>query len=560
MSQPKLPPFLLLLLPVLLIALGAAVFTQTLQFGFTNLDDNIYVVDNAALEQGLSADGIRWAFTNREANLWMPVTWLSFLADRQFHGPDARGFHLTNVLLHLASTVLLLLVLRRWTGTLWRAAFVAALFAIHPLHVESVAWVAERKDVLSGFFFLLALQVYLGRGGPLTWPRYAGTLLLFALAMMAKPMTVTLPVVLLLIDFSDPGERRPLMRLLLEKIPFVLLAAAMSVATYLIVQTREIGAPDPIPLFERIGQAIAFYALYLGRMFYPVGLSVFYPPEGLLFEWTRIAVWALLLVSLTGAGWQFRNRLRFVWLGWLWYLAMLLPVVGLVQGGMQLMSDRYFYLPSIGLFVALAWLLDEAVRQRSWLRWPVVALTVAAVLAGAALAHRQTAVWRDSGTLFRHALAVNEENYLAHLNLGVMLDDAGRSLEALPHLRRAVELRRDAVHQFNLANALFKLERTAEAAVHFRGAVKQQPEFPEAHNNLGIALARMGDLSAARSHFETAIEQQPDYAGAWYNLGLVQLRQGQTSAAAASFRRTVQLEPGHLGARQRLDSLQVGGN
>ncbi len=558
MSQPKLPPILLLLVPLLLIALGAGVFTQTLQFGFTNLDDNVYVADNAALEQGLSAGGIGWAFTNREANLWMPVTWLSFLADEQIHGLDPRGYHLTNLLLHLATVFLLYVLLRGWTGVVWRAALVAALFAIHPLHVESVAWVAERKDVLSGFFFMAALRVYLGRGGPLTARRYIGTLICFALALMAKPMVVTLPVLLLLIDCSGPGERRPLLRLLLEKIPFLLLAAAMSIVTFLLVQARDIGAPDPIPLFERIGQAIAFYALYLGKMFYPVGLSVFYPPEGLHFEWARIAAWALLLISVTGAAWRLRDRLPMVWMGWLWYLVMLLPVVGLVQGGMQLMSDRYFYLPSIGLFVALAWLLNEAVQQRTWLRWPVVTLAVAAVLAGAALAHRQTAVWRDSGTLFRHALEVNEENYLAHLNLGVMLDDAGRSVEALPHLRRAVELRQDAVHHFNLANVLFKLDRTAEAAVHYRAAVKRQPEFPEAHNNLGIALARMGDLRGAHAHFETAIEQQADYAGAWYNLGLVQLREGKTSAAAASFRRTLELDPGHLGARRRLGALQVG--
>lgn len=555
-------PMANLVVPLALVLLTVAVFWQVTGFELTNLDDNRYIPQNPALEQGLSPGGVTWAFGNRIANLWMPVTWLTFLADQQFFGATPAALHRTNLLWHLASTLLLFFLVRRISGALWRPALVAALFAVHPLHVESVAWVAERKDVVSGFFFLAAINCYIGYDRrPAAW-RFAVVMLVFALALMAKPMTVTLPVVLLLIDFRPRGAgeppRRPLRQILPEKIPLLLLSAAAALLTWRIVQTRDLGAPDPVPLLERLGQAISFYALYLGKMFAPVGLSVFYPPETLDFPWPRIAIWAVLLISLTGAAWRLRDRLRVVWLGWLAYLVMLSPVAGVVQGGMQLMSDRYFYLPSLGLFIAGAWLARAAVDHRPRLRWPVAALLSAAVLAAAVGAYRQTRYWRDSGTLFRHALVVNEANYLAQMNLGVMLDNRGRTREALPYLQRAVELRRDPIHLFNLANVLSKLGRTPEAIGYYRAAVGLQPEFPEAHNNLGIALAQEGQTSEARRHLELAVEQQPDNAGSWYNLGLVQLKEGRSSAAAASFRRTLELQPGHHEARQRLDSLAVG--
>lgn len=540
---------------ILLAGLCAAIFAQTTGFELTNLDDNLYVTDNPALERGLSPAGLRWAFTTRLGNLWMPATWLSYLADHRFFGADPGAFHRTNLLLHLLNTLLVYLLLRRLTGGLWRAALIAALFAAHPLHVESVAWVAERKDVLSGFFFLLSLRLYVAHQARPGALRYLGALLVFALALMAKPMTVTLPVVLLLLDFRDPARRRPLRTILLEKIPFFALSAALSVITYRLVQTRDIGAPDPVPLLERVGQAVAFVALYLGKTFVPLHLSVFYPPEGLHFAWPRILVWAVLLIGLTGAAWQTRRRLGDAWLGWLWFLVMLAPVLGIVQGGMQLMSDRYYYLPSIGLFLAIATLLRALVERRAALRLPVAALAVAAVLAAAWAAHGQTGVWRNGGTLYRHALAVDQDNYLAHANLGVMLDDAGRSGEALPHLRRAVDLRGDPVYRFNLANALSHLGRYAEAVPYYRAALRLQPEFPTAHNNLGIALVNTGDWTAAGDQFRLATQQDPGYAGAWYNLGLVLIREGKREQATAAFARTLRLQPDHAGAAQQMRTI-----
>ena len=546
-------------LMLLLTALCLVVFSQGLQHGFTNLDDNLYVSANPELERGLSSSGLRWAFTTRHGNLWMPVTWVSFLADRQFFGPAPTGFHGTNIFLHLANTLLLYIIMRRLTGTIWRAGLIAALFAVHPLHVESVAWVAERKDVLSGFFFLLAIRFYLGYGPRLTVVRYLAALFCFALALMSKPMAVTLPVVLLLIDFWDPETRRPLKRLLLEKIPFLVLAAALAVVTYQIVQTRDMGAPVPIPLLDRLGQAFVYYGLYLGKMFWPANLSVFYPPEGLQYPAWKILPWMVLLITLTVAAWWRRDRWRPVWIGFLWFLVMLLPVLDVVQGGMQLMSDRYFYLPSIGLFVAVAWLAAHASEWRPFLRRAVPVLAIAAVLVLTVAAHRQTRVWQSSQTLFTHALAVNEANYLAHMNLGKTLDDAGRSAEALPHLRRAVALRPDPLHQVNLADALCHVGRQAESIPFFLAALRNQPVFPTAHNNLGIALAGTGDIAGAGEHFQVAVNQDPDYAEAHFNLGLVRLREGRKAEAAASLRRGLELDPRNAAAREQLRRLSAQG-
>ncbi len=557
-----------LIMMTLLVALVLVVFGQGMRHGFTNLDDNLYVSANPALDYELSPSGLHWAFTTRLGNLWMPVTWISFLADRQFFGSEPGPYHRTNILLHLLNTLLLYWIVRRRSGTLWRAGLVAALFAVHPLHVESVAWVAERKDVLSGFFFLLTIRFYLEYSRRPHIIRYMITLLCFALALMSKPMVVTLPVILLLIDYWGFDSQRPLSRLLLEKIPFFALSIALAVITYLLVRTREIGAPDPITLAERLGQAMVFYAIYLGKAFWPTNLSVFYPPESLHFPVWRIAMSALILVVITIWTRQRRHRLPTVWIGWLWFLVMLLPVIGIVQGGMQQMSDRYFYLPSIGLFLMVAWLAAAPVTSSRWLvtgmkpglhRFLCRAIPVAAIVvvaASAFVSFGQVRVWRSSETLFTHALQVSESDYLSHMNLGVVLDDAGRSAEALPHLQRAVALRKDPLYQFNLANTLSHLGRYAEAIPYYRGAVRLQPDFPTAHNNLAIALSNTGDWTGAGRQFQLAVNQDPDYAGAYYNLGLVQLNAGRSAEAAASFRRTLELDPNHTGAKEQLRQLQ----
>ena len=552
------------LLLVILVGLVAGVFWQSLSFDFTNLDDNRYVLDNPALEKGLSPEGLRWAFTTCHENLWMPLTWLSFLADHQFFGTAARGYHATNLVLHLFNTILVYFLMWRLPDTARRARWapfcVAALFAVHPLHVESVVWVAERKDVLSGFFFLLSLRFYLGFRQGLTAPRYVLALVFFALALMSKPMVVTLPVVLLLLDFSRLDGRRPLGRLLLEKVPFLLLSAGLALATYLLVQTRESGAPDPVPLLDRLGQAVIYYSLYLFKAVVPADLAVAYPPAGLARPWFVELLLALGLAALTWGAWSLRGRVRPVLLGWLWFLVMLTPVLNVVQGGMQVMSDRYFYLPSIGLFMAgawlVAWLQERWAARASWLRPVLVVGGVGVVALFTMVAHVQTRVWRNSETLFEHALAVTDDNFVAHGSLGAFLSDAGRDAEALPHLQAAVSLRGgDPLYRFNLANTLVRLGRNREAIPHFRQAVGRRPVFPEAHNNLGIALGQDGRWDEAGRHFRLATEQDPGYAAAWFNLGLVQLQRGQLSEARNSFRTCLHHDPGHDRAARELARL-----
>lgn len=546
---------------VLLALLCLGVFLPAASFEFTNLDDDVYVVRNPALGSGLSAEGLRWAFTTRHGDIWMPATWISFLADHQLGGGGPAAFHSTNIALHVANTLLLFLLLRRLSGALWRPVLVAALFAVHPLHVESVAWVAERKDVLSGFFFLLALLLHTARGAGVPPGRAAalGAIACSAAALMAKPMVVTLPAVLLLLDHWNPGARPPLRRLLVAKLPHLALAAAVAAVTWHLAQVREAGAPAPLAMTVRIAQAIGYVALYLARMARPVDLSVSYPPEGLLFAPAQVALAAIVVAGLSAAAWLGRDRLRAAWLGWLWYVVMLLPVLDLAQGGMQLMADRYFYLPSIGLFIALAWLAGAAAGRRASLRLPVVALAVAAVAALSVLAQRQVLVWRDSRALFTHALQVNEADYLAHLNLGKALEAAGRLPEALPHLQRAAALRPAPLYLVNLADALRKLDRHEEAIPAYREAIRLRPEFPTAHNNLGNSLVAVGDWAGAAGHFEVAVGQDPRYADAACNLALVRLREGRLGEAAAGFRRALELEPGHARAAQMLARLEDAG-
>jgi protein O-mannosyl-transferase len=557
MSRPSTQSLVLM---ILLAGVCLVVFGQGTGHEFTNLDDDQYVAANPYLEQGLSPAGLRWAVTTRRCNLYMPVTWISYLADRQFFGPEPAAYHRTNILLHLLNTLLLYLILRRLTGSLWRPALVAALFAVHPLHVESVAWVAERKDVLSGFFFLLTIRLYIGYGYRPTVIRYLISLLCFMLALLSKPMVVTLPVVLILIVVWKAPRPRPMRRLLAEKIPFLFVALGLALTTYLLVQTRATGAPDPIPLGERLGQAVVFYTLYLGKMFWPTNLSVSYPPEGLHFQWAQILFSTLVLTALTVMGWLTRKQFRRPWLGWLWYLVTLLPVAGIIQGGMQLMSDRYFYLPSIGLFVAVVFLAARVAHAHPWLHRVIPVLAILAVMMAAIGSYRQTRVWQNSETLFAHALEINPDDYLSHMNLGVVLNEAGRPGEALPHLRRAVELRPNALHSFSLANTLSHLGRYDEAVPCYRDALRFEMEFPKAHNNLGIALAKTGVWDRAGEEFQLAVDQDPDYAGAHYNLGLIRMREIRMGEAAASFRRTLELAPDHHDAQAQLVLLTAAGD
>ena len=512
----------------------ALVFGQTVRHEFVNYDDNKYVYENPRVAQGLSARGIVWAFTAIHFNNWHPLTTLSHMLDCQLYGLHAGGHHLTSVLLHAVVAILLFLVLLRITGDLWPSAFVAAVFAIHPLRAESVAWVAERKDVLSGLFFMLTLWAYAGYARrPFSLGRYLTVVLLFALGLMAKPMLVTLPFVLLLLDYWPLGRiglhtAGISRRVVVEKLPLLALTAASCVAT-VIAQGTGVIAIDVIPLPSRIANALVSYLAYIRDIFYPVGLAVLYPyPEGGLPIW-KVAASSLAVTGISTAALVWRRRFPYLFVGWFWYVGMLVPVIGLVQVGLQSMADRYTYLPQIGLCIAVTW--GVAQLAVSWrYRFRVYGATAAlAVLLLMGLAWRQTSYWRDSETLWTHTLAYTTHNFLPHNNLGLALAQKGQVDEAVTHFRKALEIKPDYAnaHQ-NLGVALEGRGQSDAAIAHYQRALELKPDYPDiTHNNLGSALARRGQLDAAIVHFRKALELRPDYVEARNNLDLALRLRGQ---------------------------------
>jgi protein O-mannosyl-transferase len=451
------------------------------------------------------------------------------MLDCQLHGLSAGWHHFTNVLLHCLAVVLLFVALERMTGTLWRSAFVSAVFAVHPLHVESVAWIAERKDVLSALFFMLTLLAYLHYTRAPSIGRYLTVTLVFVLGLMSKPMLVTLPFVLLLLDYWPLGRfegrtsntRRQLFRLVLEKIPLLALSAVSSMVTFL-AQRGAIGWTEQLPVPERVTNAFVAYVVYIRQMFWPAGLAVFYPhPEHRLPVW-ELSLALIVLVGITAAAFVFRKKAPYFVTGWLWYLGMLVPVIGLVQVGWQGHADRYTYLPQVGLYIAVTWSVTDLTR--TW-RFQRIALGAAAVLIVGALSWRtwlQTSYWRNSETLFTHALAVTSNNDVALNNLGIIFLDKGQLDDAISKLQAAIDLRpENAPAHDNLAKALLKKGQVAEAMVHYRKFLELEPANVEARNTLGTALIQQGHVKEAIDQWQEALATQPENGNAASNLAWV---------------------------------------
>jgi tetratricopeptide (TPR) repeat protein len=506
-----------------------AVFGQTLRYDFVNYDDPRYVYQNTTITSGINLANVAWAFTHIHSENWHPLTTITHMLDCQLHGLNAGWHHFTNVLLHCLAVVLLFVALERMTGALWRSAFVSAVFAVHPLHVESVAWIAERKDVLSAFFFMLTLIAYLHYTRAPSIGRYLTVALVVALGLMSKPMLVTLPFVLLLLDYWPlariAGQRsntgRQVLQLVLEKIPLLALCAVSSIVTFL-AQRGAIGGTEQLPLSARINNTLVTYIVYIGQMFWPVRLAVFYlHPENRLpvFE---ITLAVIVLIGITAVAVILRRKAPYFITGWLWYLGMLVPVIGLVQVGWQGHADRYTYLPQIGLYIAVSWAVTDLTR--SW-RFQQVALGAAAVVVVGALTWRawlQTSYWRDSETLFTHALAVTGNNDVALNNLGIIFLEKGQLDDAISKLQAAIDLRSEngPAHD-NLAKALLKKGQVAEAMVHYRKFLEIEPENVEARNTLGTALIQQGHVKEAIDQWQDALALQPDNGNAASNLAWV---------------------------------------
>jgi tetratricopeptide (TPR) repeat protein len=561
------------------LALVAWAYLPVFRNGFINLDDGVYVYDNARVQNGLTWENIRWASTTLHFGLWHPLTWVSHMLDCQCFGLRPGWHHLTSVLLHGANTVLLFVVLRRMTGALWRPALVAALFALHPLHVESVAWVAERKDVLSTFFVMLTIWAYgcyaersvIGSQGHASRvtrrgsPFYLLALFFFALGLMSKPMIVTLPLVLLLLDYW-PLKRfelaafvsRPSLpaRLVLEKLPFVLAAVLTSLIT-LRAANRDgwLSSAAHCSLADRIANATLSYARYLLQVFWPGDLAVYYPLPATFSAWS-VAGAALLLLGISVAAFCMARRWPYVVVGWLWYLVTLLPVIGLmIQLAAYSHADRYTYVPLIGLFVSLVWGAGEIVSH--WRR-PALACAAAAVAAAILLCLAQTrqqvGYWKESETLFRHALAVTKDNWMAHNNLGTALYREGRDREAIPHFQECIRLQPGyAFAHLNLGNALLRVGGIDDTIRAYQAGLKLKPDEAEAQFNLATLLLGKGRLEEAIRHFQQALTVQPDYAEAHNNLGTTLYNQGHAAEAIRQFQEALRLKPDYADARKNLD-------
>ncbi len=577
----------------LLLALAVwVVFGQTLHHEFVNYDDDRYVYENSTITQGLNRSGIAWAFTHSHGDNWHPLTSLSHMLDCQFYGLKPGGHHLTNVLLHAATAIVLLLVFRNLTGAFWPSAFVAAVFALHPLRVESVAWVAERKDVLSGLFFALTLGAYVryvrrsetGRshaGGNhtrshlrlLTSKDYWLVLLLFALGLLSKPMLVTLPFVLLLLDYWPLGRMRrgsptnvelkrfenhlgpnpaTFRQLMIEKIPFLLLSAASCVATIL-AQESAIRSVQNLSFLSRIGNALVACAVYIGQMFYPSGLAVLYPhPGNQLSVWT-VGLCGVVLIFLSVSAVKWQRKRPYLLVGWLWYLGMLVPVIGFLQVGSHARADRYTYLPHLGLYVMVAWGAVDLCGAWRVCRAMLPAAAVVILTGLLVLAHIQTRHWRDSVSLWAHTLACTSGNFFAHNNLGNALAERGKLNAAIPHYERALQLKPSyAEAHINLGVALAQLGKWNAAIPEFEQALQLKPDSAEAHSNLGVALTQQGKWNAAVPHYERALQLKPDSAEVHNNLGLALVKQGMWHEAIPHYERALQLKPYYIEAGYNL--------
>jgi Flp pilus assembly protein TadD len=572
-----------------LAALALVAFWPVTKAGFVHFDDDEYLVRNPRVAAGLSASGAAWAFRTTLSGNWMPLTWLSLLLDVRLFGLDAGRMHQVNLLIHGANGVLLFLLLRALTGALWRSALVAALFLAHPLHVESVAWVSERKDVLSAFFWLLGLGAYLRavrRPGPL---RLLPVTLLLALGLMAKAMPVTFPLTALLLDRWPLGRLRSgrdLWPRLREKAPLVVLAAAAA-AVAVFAQGREGGlstlAGFPLPV--RLGNAVSACGWYLGKALWPARLAFFYPHPGAGLSWTGAALTGAALAAGTALALALRRR-PCVAVGWLWYLVTLLPVLGIVQVGLQATADRYSYVPLTGLFLLAVWGAGDLARRSPALRAAAGTAAVACLVALAAAARAQAGHWADSRSLSAHAARV-APSWMALLDLGIDAQLAGSSDDALAYLRRARDLNpanvqvlynlawvheqrrewepavagyrqaallepRDATAPTSLGALLVSLGRSAEAVPWLERALRLAPDADRAHGALGGAYHRLGDRVRAERHLAEAVRLNPGDGESLYELGVICFEEGRTEEATAHLAALLRLDPGHRGASELL--------
>ncbi len=536
-----------------------AVYYEVYSFEFINYDDYSYVFGNKNIQDGITLETVKWAFTTGYFSYWHPLTWLSHALDQQLFGSNPAGHHITNLIFHIANTLLLFLVLKQMTGALWPSAFVAALFALHPLHIESVAWVSERKDVLSTFFWLLTLWAYVRFA---RWPkmsRYLLVIMFFAFALMSKPMVVTLPFVLLLLDYwplnrlslskgpkrRRAGQKRSLVYLVIEKIPLFAMVIASCIVTFIF--QRKAGAmpsAGDYSLFIRFANAPISYLQYIAKMVWPTRLAVFYPYPGRNISFLFAAVSAAVLLAVTILILRFAKNRRYLVTGWFWYLGMLVPVIGLIQVGEQAMADRYTYMALTGLFIIIAWGLPDLLV--SW-RYKKIILAASALMIISTMSvytHFHLRYWQNTMTLFQHALDVTGDNYISHRCMATYLRKHNRIEEAIYHSREFIRIRPDKIKMHSrLGNIFFDAGRLDEAVEEYQKFLQKKPNDPNVLNALGITLGRQDKSAEAIECFASALRIDPDFEAAHTNLGYVLATQGNLDQAAVHLSQAIRINP-----------------
>jgi len=552
------PAWMAPLVGAAIFGLSLVVYWAATGFGFVNVDDQTYVTANTVVQKGLTWEGFTWAFTTMHGSNWHPLTWLSHMVDVSSFGLDAGKHHLVSILIHAVNSVLLFAWLRRATGSLWRSALVGALFAVHPLHVESVAWISERKDVLSTFFWLVAMFAYLEwerhRGGA----RYAVLAGAFTLGLLAKPMVVTLPFALLLVDAwplgrvggldpEDPFDWRRIKPLVREKVPLFALAALSSAVTVVAQRGSATATLEAIPLGDRVWNSLVSYAVYLEKVFWPSGLAAFYPHpsaggSGPSAECGAVA--AAILVAVTVAAFVLRRAHPQLLWGWLWFLGTLLPVIGIVQVGLQSHADRYVYIPSIGVLIAVTWLAAALARTSRVARHALVAAAVVAIATLSFATSLQVQHWRSSEALWRRAIAVTAGNWQAWTGLGDALFESGRPAEAADAHRRSLQIRPDNPVAWNgVGVSLGQLGLHADAIDHFQQAIRIDPGNADAWYNLGTAHGNLGEHRRARAALERAAALRPSDPRIWANLAVARAALGDRTGSAEAMKRLEVLDP-----------------
>ena len=528
------------------------IYSQVQHHEFINFDDDLYITNNLNVQSGLTSESVKWAFTTFTTGNWFPVNWLSHMLDYQLYGSHPKGHYLTNLFLHIASALILFIVLLRMTGALWQCAFVAAIFAFHPLNVESVAWIAERKNVLSTLFWLLTMWAYIHYAEKPTIKRYVLVFLFLTLGLMSKPMLVTLPFVFLLLDYwplrrfklgqerdrnivleKNTAKELDFFGLVLEKIPLFLLSIGSSIIT---VYLQNIGGAlrsiDMLSLQTRLINAMVSYVEYLGKMVWPSGLSILYPHPGNALPLWQGILCGMVLVGITIISIRLIRKAPYIAVGWFWYLGTLVPVIGIVQVGGQAMADRFTYIPLIGMFIIIAWGVPELISK--W-RYKEKALSVSAgiiILALLITTWRQVSYWENSITIFKHATRVTDKKYpnfsLAYNNLGIALYAKGKNQEAISHYKMAIKTKpAQAKAYYNLGIALNAERKNEEAISWYKKAIRLNPYFTNAHYNLGIILLQKGALKEAVHHFRKTVRLRPDLVKAhdYLKYALLQLQE-----------------------------------